>query len=67
MSTSSDGTVVINGNVVNVAMKLALLKKAEAERDAAKTALTEQQSLVGKELKFWICNNSTSFRILKNF
>ncbi|PAV70305.1 hypothetical protein WR25_03043 [Diploscapter pachys] len=48
MSTSSDGTVVINGNVVNVAMKLALLKKAEAERDTAKTSLTEQQSLVAQ-------------------
>ncbi|KAL6737972.1 hypothetical protein Aduo_011574 [Ancylostoma duodenale] len=27
MSTASDGTVIINGNVVNVAQKLALLKK----------------------------------------
>ncbi|PIO62926.1 hypothetical protein TELCIR_15492 [Teladorsagia circumcincta] len=41
-----EGTVVINGNVVNVAQKLALLKKSEAERDQAKSLVAEQVALI---------------------
>ncbi|KAE9414996.1 hypothetical protein Angca_003422, partial [Angiostrongylus cantonensis] len=43
---ASDGTVIINGNVVNVAQKLALLKKSEIERDHAKASLAEQTTLI---------------------
>lgn len=39
-------TVIINGNVINVTQKLALLKKSEEERDTAKAALDEQNSLL---------------------
>ncbi|VDM79466.1 unnamed protein product, partial [Strongylus vulgaris] len=39
-------TVIINGNVVNVAQKLALLKKSEVERDQAKTTVAEQTALI---------------------
>ncbi|CAJ0604155.1 unnamed protein product [Cylicocyclus nassatus] len=46
MSSSPDGTVVINGNVVNIAQKLALLKKSEGERDQAKTTVAEQTALI---------------------
>uniref|UniRef100_A0A1I7XK81 SAP domain-containing protein n=1 Tax=Heterorhabditis bacteriophora TaxID=37862 RepID=A0A1I7XK81_HETBA len=48
ISQSSDSNVIINGNVINVTQKLALLKKSEVERDQAKAALCEQKSLVGK-------------------
>ncbi|XGW25961.1 hypothetical protein V3C99_006960, partial [Haemonchus contortus] len=41
-----EGTVVINGNVVNVAQKLALLKKSEHERDQAKSLVAEQTALI---------------------
>ncbi|KAJ1346652.1 hypothetical protein KIN20_001523 [Parelaphostrongylus tenuis] len=46
VSDASDGTVIINGNVVNVAQKLALLKRSEIERDQAKAALAEQTTLI---------------------
>ncbi|VDK53560.1 unnamed protein product [Cylicostephanus goldi] len=46
ISSSPDGTVVINGNVVNIAQKLALLKKSEGERDQAKTTVAEQTALI---------------------
>ncbi|KHJ80849.1 hypothetical protein OESDEN_19471 [Oesophagostomum dentatum] len=48
MSSSIDGTVIINGNVVNVSQKLALLKKSEIERDQAKATVAEQTALIGK-------------------
>ncbi|KAK6035064.1 hypothetical protein COOONC_27429 [Cooperia oncophora] len=41
-----EGTVVINGNVVNVAQKLALLKKSEQERDQAKSLVAEHTALI---------------------
>ncbi|CAB3409649.1 unnamed protein product [Caenorhabditis bovis] len=45
-TATSDGIVVINGNVVNVPQKLKQLKTAEQERDAAKTTINEQISLI---------------------
>ncbi|CAI4224435.1 unnamed protein product [Auanema sp. JU1783] len=40
--------VVINGNVINVEQKLALLKKSEQERDQARAAFNEQTSLLSQ-------------------
>lgn len=45
--SDSDGTVIINGNVVNVPQKLALLRRSEVERDQAKAAVAEHSALIG--------------------
>ncbi|CAI5449317.1 unnamed protein product [Caenorhabditis angaria] len=45
-ATSEDGVVVFNGSVINIAQKLKLLKQAENERDAAKSTINEQSSLI---------------------
>ncbi|EYC06033.1 hypothetical protein Y032_0078g1158 [Ancylostoma ceylanicum] len=58
MSSASDGTVIINGNVVNVAQKLALLKKSEVERDHAKATVAEQTALIGKFLNLIVAVDS---------
>ncbi|VDP13559.1 unnamed protein product [Heligmosomoides polygyrus] len=44
--SDSDGTVIINGNVVNVPQKLALLRRSEVERDQAKAAVAEHSALI---------------------
>ncbi|CAD6194612.1 unnamed protein product [Caenorhabditis auriculariae] len=46
ISSSDDGNVIINGNVINVPLKLKMLKTMEQERDSAKASLNENISLI---------------------
>ncbi|KJH47287.1 hypothetical protein DICVIV_06643 [Dictyocaulus viviparus] len=67
VSATSDGTVIINGNVINVTQKLALLKRSEMERDQARATVAEQTALIGiKPFKLDSDSNEIVVRIISD-